>query len=107
MGDTGCTDCTDKQYCDACWDALPYVQGRKYDAALMEQRRLRAEAANRLANLAACLREAAGLTKAWRLGTNWPYYLDDEEDDEYLNQFDTGRTWRPGCGRAAPGWTVK
>lgn len=40
-----------------------------------------------LANLAACLREAAGLTRAHNVG--------------HL------RSWQPGCGRPAPGWTVK
>lgn len=54
---------------------------------------------NRLSNLAACLREAAGLTKSWRLGVS--------RGTERYSNVNEATTWHPGCGRAAPGWTVK
>jgi hypothetical protein len=53
------------------------------------------------ATLARNLAAAGGLCAAFRLGTQWPYYLDaDDMDDDYSWSTYGVHAWRPGCGRA-------
>jgi hypothetical protein len=75
------------------WRERPYV-------IEMQRRQALLDLGIHLANLAACLREAAGLEVAFSLGYEQREHERLYSDHGYRKEQD----WRPGCGRALAGW---
>jgi hypothetical protein len=56
----------------------------------------------RLRTLAANLATAAGLCRAFRQGTCWPYYMDADDMAEDYSWSEHLDLWRPGCALPTP-----
>jgi hypothetical protein len=56
-----------------------------------------------LANLASCLRQAAGLCAAFEEG----WWQHDHHQMYSSHGYRSEQDWRPGCGRAVEGWEAR